>query len=71
MSNSEIIVRLEPLGKSIRVPYGTPLKDILFQYGVEFPLVLGFLHIHLVVYLNRGCQLFWTDYIEQKQREGS
>lgn len=37
MSNSEIIVRLEPLGKSIRVPFGTPLKDILFQYGVEFP----------------------------------
>ena len=30
-------VRLEPLGKKIRVPEGTPLKDILFSYGVEFP----------------------------------
>ncbi|MCD6200994.1 MAG: DUF4445 domain-containing protein [Bacteroidales bacterium] len=30
-------VRLEPLGKKIRVPAGTPLKDILFSYGVEFP----------------------------------
>jgi uncharacterized 2Fe-2S/4Fe-4S cluster protein (DUF4445 family) len=30
-------IRLEPLGKKIRVPVGTPLKDILFSYGVEFP----------------------------------
>jgi uncharacterized 2Fe-2S/4Fe-4S cluster protein (DUF4445 family) len=30
-------VRLEPLGKEIRVAAGTPLKDILFSYGVEFP----------------------------------
>ncbi len=30
-------VRLEPLGKQIRVQAGTPLKDILFPYGVEFP----------------------------------
>ncbi len=37
MNNSKISVRLEPLGKIIRVSSGTPLKDILFQYGVEFP----------------------------------
>jgi len=30
-------IRLEPLGKKIRVAEGTPLKDILFSYGVEFP----------------------------------
>ncbi len=30
-------VRLEPLGREITVVAGTPLKDILFSYGVEFP----------------------------------
>ena len=30
-------IRLEPLGVKLRVASGTPLKDILFQYGVEFP----------------------------------
>ncbi len=30
-------VRLEPLGKKVEVPEGTPLKDVLFSYGVEFP----------------------------------
>ncbi len=30
-------IRLEPLGKDISAPEGTPLKDILFSYGVEFP----------------------------------
>jgi len=30
-------VSLQPLGKKIRVPGDTPLKDILFSYGVEFP----------------------------------
>ena len=37
MNNSKITVRLEPLGKIIRVLPGTPLKDILFHYGIEFP----------------------------------
>lgn len=32
-----VTVRLEPLGKKIKVSAGTPLKDILFSYGVEFP----------------------------------
>lgn len=30
-------VRLEPLGTSVRAPAGTPLRDLLFPYGVEFP----------------------------------
>ncbi len=30
-------VHLEPLGKKVEVPEGTPLKDVLFSYGVEFP----------------------------------
>lgn len=30
-------VRLEPLGIEKRVPRGTPLIDILYQYGIEFP----------------------------------
>jgi len=30
-------IALEPLGQTIRVECGTPLRDVLFQYGVEFP----------------------------------
>jgi len=30
-------IRLEPLDKKVEVPKGTPLKDVLFSYGVEFP----------------------------------
>jgi uncharacterized 2Fe-2S/4Fe-4S cluster protein (DUF4445 family) len=30
-------VRLEPLGQLFDVPAGTPLRDVLFAYGVEFP----------------------------------
>ena len=30
-------IRLEPLGKKVEVPEGTPLRDVLFSYGVEFP----------------------------------
>ena len=30
-------IKLEPLGEKVRVHYGTPLKDILFKYGIEFP----------------------------------
>src|SRR5690349_15492299 len=32
-----VLVRLEPLGESIPVESGTPLRDVLFSYGVEFP----------------------------------
>jgi uncharacterized 2Fe-2S/4Fe-4S cluster protein (DUF4445 family) len=30
-------IRLQPLGASFEVPRGTPLKEVLFAYGVEFP----------------------------------
>ncbi len=30
-------VRLEPLGKTLRVAPGTPLPDVIHEYGVEFP----------------------------------
>ncbi len=30
-------IRLEPLGKVLEVAAGTPLQDLLFSYGVEFP----------------------------------
>ncbi|MCX6638084.1 MAG: ASKHA domain-containing protein [Acidobacteria bacterium] len=30
-------IRLEPLGRTFEVEPGTPLRDILFGYGVEFP----------------------------------
>lgn len=30
-------IRLEPLGETFEVPAGTPLRDVLFSYGVEFP----------------------------------
>jgi uncharacterized 2Fe-2S/4Fe-4S cluster protein (DUF4445 family) len=30
-------VELQPLGKTIQVERGTPLQDILFAFGVEFP----------------------------------
>jgi len=32
-----IRVRLEPLGRTLELPAGTPLRDALFAYGVEFP----------------------------------
>lgn len=35
--DNKYTVRLEPLGVKLRVTSGTPLKDILFQYGIEFP----------------------------------
>lgn len=34
---NKIKLRIEPLGKELDVNYGTPLKDLIFQYGVEFP----------------------------------
>lgn len=30
-------IELEPLGKTLEVAPGTPLQDVLFPYGVEFP----------------------------------
>src|SRR5579871_3204859 len=30
-------IRLEPLGKTLSVAPGTPLQEILFPFGVEFP----------------------------------
>ncbi len=30
-------IRLEPLGRTFEVEAGSPLRDILFSYGVEFP----------------------------------
>jgi len=32
-----VTIRLEPLGKVLRVRKGSPLKDVLHEYGVEFP----------------------------------
>src|SRR5512136_79759 len=36
MSDS-VHIELQPLGKSVEVERGTPLRDILFEFGVEFP----------------------------------
>lgn len=30
-------VRLQPIGAEVRVPHGTPMRDFLFEHGVEFP----------------------------------
>jgi uncharacterized 2Fe-2S/4Fe-4S cluster protein (DUF4445 family) len=35
--NRLIHIELQPLGKTIRVRPGTPLRHVLFPYGVEFP----------------------------------
>ena len=32
-----VTVQLQPLGAELRIPSGTPLRDVLFSYGVEFP----------------------------------
>ena len=32
-----VTIRLEPLGVSFSIPPGTPLQDVLFAHGVEFP----------------------------------
>ncbi len=36
MSNS-VRIELRPYGRSIEVERGTPLRDVLYIYGVEFP----------------------------------
>ena len=33
----QINISLQPLGKDIRVNHGTPLIDVLHDFGVEFP----------------------------------
>ncbi|HWQ56507.1 MAG TPA: ASKHA domain-containing protein [Bryobacteraceae bacterium] len=35
--SSRVRIQLEPLGKTLEVAPGTPLQDVLFPYGVEFP----------------------------------
>ena len=35
--SNKVKLRIEPMGKERIVNKGTPLKDILFEYGVEFP----------------------------------
>jgi len=36
-SAGDVTIRLEPLGQSLEVRRGTPLRDVLYAYGVEFP----------------------------------
>lgn len=35
--SSKVSINLQPLGKSFKVVSGTPLQDVLFTHGVEFP----------------------------------
>jgi uncharacterized 2Fe-2S/4Fe-4S cluster protein (DUF4445 family) len=35
--SSKVTIRLQPLGTSIEIAAGTPLQDVLFTHGVEFP----------------------------------
>ncbi len=35
--NDTVQIELRPLGRSIEVERGTPLRDVLYAYGVEFP----------------------------------
>jgi ferredoxin len=35
--NSTVQVELLPLGQTLTVERGTPLQDVLFAQGVEFP----------------------------------
>ena len=35
--SDRVPIALEPLGQTIQVERGTPLQDLLFRYGVEFP----------------------------------
>ena len=38
MSKPEnVVVQLQPIGVDVRVPRGTPMRDFLFEHGVEFP----------------------------------
>lgn len=35
--NKRVRIHLHPLGKTLEIPPGTPLQEVLFPYGVEFP----------------------------------
>ncbi len=35
--HEKLTIKLQPLNKTIRVNTGTPLKDVLHEFGVEFP----------------------------------
>jgi uncharacterized 2Fe-2S/4Fe-4S cluster protein (DUF4445 family) len=35
--NRKATINLQPLGKSVSVNFGTPLKDVLHEFGIEFP----------------------------------
>ena len=35
--NQDVTIRLEPHGATVTTPRGTPLQDVLFPHGVEFP----------------------------------
>jgi len=37
MTPTEIIITIQPIGLEVRVRPGTPLMDVLHEYGVEFP----------------------------------
>lgn len=37
MSEEKVWLKLQPLGRRFPVPRGTPLQDVLFEHGVEFP----------------------------------
>ncbi|HOK47108.1 MAG TPA: ASKHA domain-containing protein [Bryobacteraceae bacterium] len=37
MPGDTVRIALQPLGETFEVPRGTPLQDVLFAYGVEFP----------------------------------
>ncbi len=37
MKREKIKLRIEPLGKEIQVNKNTPLKDIVYEFGIEFP----------------------------------
>jgi uncharacterized 2Fe-2S/4Fe-4S cluster protein (DUF4445 family) len=34
---ARVLIRLEPLGETVPAEAGTPLREVLFAYGVEFP----------------------------------
>ena len=35
--NDTVHIRLRPMGAAFDAPRGTPLQDVLFPFGVEFP----------------------------------
>lgn len=35
--NRDVVLRLEPMGRGVTAPVGSPLQDVLLEHGVEFP----------------------------------